>query len=236
MFVLKQLRRKKNVNQSDLAKAIGVSLRTIQLYEKKDANIPRKNLTKIAQYFEVSIVQLYAQEVNESDIIYDKFTKNSKKAHEIRKIDPGKYLLIAPLVTEKDQNQYPNKHDNHEFIHALIKIGFMVEQVSVATYIAFEISNNAMNNGNVNSIPQKAIVLGKQFSIKEFKNRISDEYDLYCIIVHKESIMCKEVLSYDKKNGTIMCHSLNTSPEYPDFEVELNNVKQVFEIIKKQVD
>jgi len=236
MFVLKQLRRKKNVNQSDLAKAIGLSLRTIQLYEKKDANIPRKNLTKIAQYFEVSIAQLYAQEVNEHDIIYEASTKDSKKGHEIRKIDAGKYLVTVPLVTIKNQNQYLQEYDNQEFIHALIKIGFVVERVSVKTYIAFEISNNAMNNGKVNSMPQKTVVLGKQFSVKEFKNKSSDRADLYCIIVHKEGIMCKEILSYDTKKGTIICHSLNTSPEYPDFEIALDDVKQVFEIIKKQVD
>ncbi len=65
MYAIKQLRRKKNLSQSDLAKEIGVSLRTIQLYEKKNANIPIKNLTRIAAYFDLSIAELYLQEVNE---------------------------------------------------------------------------------------------------------------------------------------------------------------------------
>ena len=235
MFIIKQLRRKKNVNQTDFAHAIGVSLRTVQLYEKKDANIPRKNLTKIAQYFDVRIDQLYARGVNELDLVYDKENKLSKKGHQINKLGPGKYLLSSPLDTVRNQMEYIEKRESYLFVSSLVRMGFIVDQVSVSTYIAFEVANNSMNNGLAEGIPEKAVVLGKQVNVRELRRKIDSGTALW-ILVYKDSIMCKKITAYDKKKGTIVCHSLNDSPEYPDFELQIDDVKQFFVIIKKQVD
>lgn len=234
MLILKQLRRKKNISQTDLANALGLSLRTIQLYEKQNANIPIKNLTKIADYFEMGIDQLYAKEVNESDAKYGKSNVESKKGHSIRKMAPGKYLLTIPLVMAKEQIDYCNHIENQEFINNLVRISFMIEQVSIARYMAFEISNNSMHNGLVNGIPQMSIVLGKQVSKREMIKKINTE-NTYWVIVYEGTIMCKKITAYNKKANTITCHSLNDSPEYPDFEVPLGEVKEFFEILKKQV-
>lgn len=235
MFIIRQLRRKKNLNQTDLGRAIGVSLRTIQLYEKEDASIPRKNLTKIAQYFDVRVDQLYARGVNELDLVYDKENKLSKKCHQINKLGPGKYLLSSPLVTVKNQMEYIEKRDSNLFLSSLVRMGFIVDQVSVSTYIAFEVANNSMNNGLAEGIPEKAVVLGKQVHTRELNRKIDGGTTLW-ILVYKDSIMCKKITDYNKKKGTIICHSLNDSPEYPDFEIHIDDVKQFFVIIKKQVD
>jgi len=234
MLILKQLRRKKNMSQTDLAEAIGVSLRTIQLYEKKNANIPIKNLNRIANYFEMGIDQLYAKEVNESDTTYNKANIVSKKGHSIRKLAPGKYLVTVPLVTERESVEYCINYENQEFINDLVHISFVIDQVSVARYLAFEISNNSMHNEYVNGIPKKSIVLGKKVSKKELVKRIENK-NTFWIIVYKETIMCKQITAYDKKKNTINCHSLNKSPEYPDFNISMEEVKEFFLILKKEV-
>ncbi|MEE9361804.1 MAG: helix-turn-helix transcriptional regulator [Cellulophaga sp.] len=234
MFIIKQLRRKKKLNQTDLAKSIGVSLRTIQLYERKEANIPIKNLKKIAEYFEVSIGQLYAQEVNEVNFEYKRDTKASKKGHTIRKLAPGKYLLSVPLITMGEQLPYIQAYDNMEYINILAQISFVIDQVTVVNYRAFEISDNSMTNGKLDGLPQKTIVLSKQVRINELSNKSNRNH--FWIIVYQDTIMCKEITSYDKKKGVVLCHSLNSSPEYPDFEIEIKGIKQLFKIIKKQVD
>ncbi len=236
MFIIKQLRRKKNINQTDLAYAIGVSLRTIQLYEKNDANIPIKNLTKIAAYFDVSISQLYSLEVNENNIVYDKQNKRSKKGHSIGKLAPGKYLLTVPLAIVEEHLNFAGNYNDQEYLNALVRIGFVIDQVSVAHYMAFEIANNSMNNGEVESLTRKTIVLGKQVNKRELASKLKDKSGLFWIIVYKDGIMCKEITDYDKKSGTISCHSLNNSPEYPDFNINIEDVKQLFIILKKQVD
>jgi len=106
----------------------------------------------------------------------------------------------------------------------------------VGGYVAFETTNNSMNNGKVGSMPMGTIVLGKQISKTEFKKKIKKEGTLYWIIVCESTIMCKEITAFDSKDKKLTCHSLNSSPEFPDFEIGLDEVKQFFLILKKQVD
>lgn len=236
MFILKQLRRKKRASQTDLAKAINVSLRTIQLYEKKGANIPIKNLTKMAQYFDVSIAELYSHEgVNEEGGNYDNREILFKKGHSISKLDPGKYLVTVPLVMAKQHKKYRVEYDRHLFIESLPRIGFVIDQVSVGHYMAFEIANSSMEDRTVESIPNKAIVLAKLISMTKLAKALDNTPDVPWIIIHRNAVMCKKVAAYDKKEGTIICHSLNGSPEYSDFEIKVDDVEQLFMIIKKQV-
>lgn len=237
MFILKQLRRKKNINQIDLAKAIKVSLRTIQLYEKKDANIPIKNLTKIAKYFKMSIAELYSKEgVNEIDIYYDERDIAYKKGHSITKLDPGKYLIKVPLIDGKQQEKYIREYGNQLFIDALSQMVFVIDQVSVGHYMAFEITNSSMYNGTIESVPDKSIVLGKLVPLNKLSGALLNNSGEIWIIVHRDSIMCKKITAYDKKDKSITCHSLNTSPEYSDFEINIDTIEQLFKVIKKQVD
>lgn len=238
MLILKQLRRKKNVSQTDLAKGIGVSLRTIQLYEKKDANIPIKNLTKIAEFFELSIGELYSREgVRESLGTYDKLDLLTPKAHNrIIKLAPGRYLVSTPLIISKQQDEYISRFDNPKFLSELPHMDMFIEQVSVGRYVAFEITNNSMDNGGKSSIPDKSVVLGKLVAINKIQTMLRDYPDVAWILIHRNGIMCKKIVSYSKKEKTIRCNSLNSSPEYSDFEIHVDHINQLFMVIKKQVD
>lgn len=235
MLILKQLRKKKNISQSELASIIGVSLRTIQLYEKENANIPIKNLNKIAAYFEMGIDRLYAQEVNEDNLVYDNSNSNERKGHAIRKLGPGKYLLSSPLLIKESQPGYVDNINTVNFLNSLPRISFIVEQVSVGNYMAFEILNSSMDNGEANRIPQNSIVLGKRTSTKELLKHIKKE-DTNWILVCSNTIMCKKITQYDKVKKSLTCHSINSSPEYPDFEVLVSDVIEFYKVIKRQLD
>lgn len=235
MFVLKQLRRKKKMNQTNLARAIGVSLRTIQLYEKKNANIPIKNLTKIAAYFDVSIAELYSHEVNEEQYTYEIKSRTSDKSLSVRKISAKKWLINAPLVTAEKLSDYCVESENQDFLNSLPKISFVVENMESCAHVAFEIIGNSMENGTTESIPNGAIVLGKAVSLENLvmeENAIKSK----AIVIYGKNMLCKEVVNYDRKNKLITCHSLNTSPEYTDFDIPITEVKKLFKIIKKQSD
>lgn len=236
MLILKQLRSKKNISQMDLAEAIGVSLRTIQLYERKKANIPIKNLTKIAVFFGVSIAELYSQEgVEESRGIYEERITNDKNGQRIAKLAPGKYLVTVPLVISKHQNGFIAEHNNASFLKGLPSIGFVVDQVAMAHYVAFEILNGSMDDGTRNGLPCNSIVLGKLIAHGKVYGMIKDNPTMLWIVVHKTGIMCKQFVSYEKRTRTIVCHNLLFSPEYADFEIRMDDVFQFFSILKRQV-
>lgn len=237
MFILKRLRQKKNISQSKLAKEIGVSLRTIQLYERQDANIPLKNLKKIAEYFELGVRDLYLNErVGEPSGNYESQGSLGNRENSIKKVAPGKYLIKAPLVISSVQEDYIGYFDDLVFLQKLPSMDMFVEQVSVARYVAFEMANSSMDDGSKDSIPNKAILLGKLIAVNRVWGIWKEKPQTLWVVVHKGGIMCKKIVSYNKKENRIVCSSLSRSPEYSDFGIGLDDVLQIFMVIKKQVD
>lgn len=59
---LKRLREIKGVSQAGLAKAIGVGVSTVGMWENGKNKPDSKNLEKLADFFEVSVSELYADE------------------------------------------------------------------------------------------------------------------------------------------------------------------------------
>lgn len=234
MEIIKQLRRKKGINQSDLASAIGVSLRTVQLYEKRDANIPIKNLNKIADFFEMSVGQLYLHEVNEGDGSYFKKQPIVKGRSFAYPLDSGKILLKVPLLPTELQHDFLSELGNEDAAKKLFRIDFLLQSLDDEFYMAFEITGDAMNNGTSYSIPNGALVLGKKvdkFKLHSDKRLMKKAFVFVCT----DRIICKSITAISKEKATIICHNLNPSPEFRDFEIQMDEIREVYEVIKKQV-
>ncbi len=222
------------MNQSDLAAVIGVSLRTIQLYEKKDANIPIKNLGKIADFFEISIGELYLHEVNETDGQYSKKRTFLSHGNIGYRLDKGKVVLKVPLVTATSHNALVDNFQDESFIKGLFRIDFLVQVVEEAFYMAFEVLGDAMNDGTSHAIPSGALVLGKKTAKNTFLSN-TEYINRSFVLVCTDRIICKSItgISVDKK--ALVCHNLNPSPEFTDFEVPIDKVLGLYEVVKKQV-
>ncbi|MDC6362017.1 MULTISPECIES: helix-turn-helix domain-containing protein [Flavobacteriaceae] len=237
MVIIKQLRRKKKISQTQLGEKIGVSLRTIQLYERKNANIPIKNLTKIAQYFDMTIAELHLREINDLGENYTKDQPFTKHGCVFYPLEHGKYLAMAPLVLVEWYNKYiealdkPDKNDPK----VPFQSAFIIDSVAKEPHRIFEISGDSMNDGSIHAIPNKAFVLGlgqkKEWLVKNDDTLWNKPYVLVC----KDRITCKQLTGYRKETKALQCHNLNSSPEYQDFELPLEDVLQVFMIVKKQL-
>lgn len=57
-YTLKELRTKKGLKQTEVAKAIGVNVSTYINYEKDLSNVGVKRVLKIADYFKVSVYKI----------------------------------------------------------------------------------------------------------------------------------------------------------------------------------
>jgi hypothetical protein len=45
--------------------------------------------------------------------------------------------------------------------------------------------------------------------------------------------MLKQIINHDTERGVITCHSLNESPEYADFKLNIDDVIKLFYVIDK---
>ncbi|MEO2050484.1 MAG: helix-turn-helix domain-containing protein [Allomuricauda sp.] len=234
MYIIKQLRRKKNISQSELGKEIGVSLRTIQLYERKDANIPIKNLTKIAEYFGLTIAEMYMHEVNDMGEAYTNKQPFTKHGSVFYPLEHGKYLVMAPLVLMEWHKKYLASLKD-EKVQNPFQGGFIVDFLADEPHRIFEISGDSMNDGSSEAIPNKAFVLGLEIKKEHLARDKETHWNQSYVLVCADRIICKQLTGYDKATKSFRCHNLNTSPEYQDFELPLAEVLQVFKVVKKQL-
>ncbi|AXJ12669.1 helix-turn-helix domain-containing protein [Streptococcus pluranimalium] len=72
---IKQIRIEQNISQAEVAKSIGVNLRTYQRWESGEANIRQRNANELAKYFKVPLGYLLGYDAdfltNESEIGFD---------------------------------------------------------------------------------------------------------------------------------------------------------------------
>ncbi len=235
MQIIKDLRKEKGVTQSDLAEAVGVSLRTIQTYEQKGANIPSKNLTKIATYFDLSIVDLHIREFNEEEATYGDQKPFDHFGSRCYPLDFGKHFILVRLILAEVQSDYVNNWGKNKKSKSEMKTGFVVETLLETVYSAFEVIGDAMYDGSIASIPNKAFVLGAEYSAKQLLNDPVKFINQPVVFVLKDRIICRQIREIDTKAESITCHNLNKSPEYSDFELPLDDVLEIYKVIKKQI-
>ena len=104
MNKLKSLRKESNLTQDELAKKIGVNLRTLQKWENGESSIRAKNAEKLAKHFGVSVGYLLGflvDEVSEGEIeSHNEILSSIRKSAYIGFLD---YLATSSLTLSNHQ-------------------------------------------------------------------------------------------------------------------------------------
>lgn len=107
---------------------------------------------------------------------------------------------------------------------------FKVDQIGKGNYLAFTTKNNSMWNGGGFDTPSGAEVLGREVGKHLWENGFR-KTDYGFILLTKNAIYHKDIKNYDKSNGMITLASRN--PDVEDFEISINDIYQVFNVIKR---
>lgn len=198
------------LTQAEIAERLGVHPRTIINYESGDVPIPK------------SILELM-----------DRFQKTvtNKNGNEFVLKDDGSYNITVEIIPFMAYSSYLETFENATIHHDFDRATFNVERFGRGNYKAFRTKGDSMNGGGIHDTPDGALVLGRELSKHHWKDGFnSSEYGW--IILSTENIFHKDIIDLDKK-GNIICHSRNDSPEYSDFELNLNDIYQIFKVIKR---
>lgn len=232
----KELRESLNMSQSELAVALDVTRVTISRWENSE-KIPTAQEKAVKLMYNNDTIIDTSIPVRESKEVY-----KTKSGNIIDELPNGKYLLTVPLLGHKAHATYISEYTDADYIDDLTKVSFIVDRVPRGKYMAFEIINDSMNDATLTTPASRSailsgdIVLGRELGKQHWKSKLNTNGYPFWIIVHKDTILCKEIVNHDLQNGTITCHSLNTSPEYKkDFDLNLDDCLQLFNIIKKQI-
>lgn len=166
-----ELREKKDVSQSQLADAIGVSRQAISLYERGDREPKLKTWQKMADYFGVSVG--YLQGVTPIELPYSELKKDKDIAPLIDKLKNNVELnmdelkIVMPVIYARQQETAPQsvidifdfidpreKHDINDFSNLKL-----AEQTYQAIVFLLETAVNTNKDGTKNHTDTETIEL-----------------------------------------------------------------------------
>ena len=220
--LIKQARKSKGWTMAELAEKIGLTTSAVQKYER-GGGFTRESANKLSKALGISLNDLYGFEEEIEPIETNSGTFNGSlyvKAN----------TMWVPLVNQYAYAGYMGGFSDEEWIGDLPKFPFPVEDRTFkGNYMAFEVKGDSMDDGTTEGYQSGVIVLGRQIEQHHWRNKLHiNQWDF--IIVHRtDGILIKRIIEHDVQNGILTLHSLNEY--YEDFQVELNDVVQIFNVI-----
>ena len=246
---IKMMIRNEEKSVEAFSKITGISKYTLDSMFKKETNPSFENLNKIisvyAQYSldwlltgkgEMLKVKAYDDVDPRTNVIslpkelYFVTRGNVQYAE----MPNGKFHIRVPFISVKSYSKYIDECCSASFIGNLETADFIVDKVEAGQYFAFEVKGDSMDDNSKRSICSKDIVLVRKLEKVCWSSKLDSNGYPFWIIVLDNAIVCKQIIEYDASCGEIVCHSLNLSPEYADFRLPLDNVRQLYSIVAKQ--
>jgi len=154
------------------------------------------------------------------------FLTNGKANGAIPKSVDKDSVTTAPLISQYAHAGYMKGYADEDYLEAQ-PMYVAKRKYSGGKYIAFEIRGDSMDDGSKRAICHGDVVLGRELYRHYWTSKL--HVPMVFIIVHKQDgIVIKEVVDHNLETGIITCHSFN--PEYEDFNVNLDDVMQLFYI------
>lgn len=217
---LKEFRQKHGLTQDDLAKLVGVKAGTVAKWEQGARNIGQSA---------IKILENYASSPHKVSVADPIINKNGNKFVEL---PDGTYDVIVKQLPFRAYATYAETMETGQVFEDFSTTTFNVDRVGRGNYMAFIVKGDSMNGGKIDDTPDGAKVLGRELGRHHWKDGFSPtEYGW--IILSRQNIFHKDIIDYNPDTGEITCHSRNPSPEYSDFNLNLNDVYQIFKVIKR---
>jgi SOS-response transcriptional repressor LexA len=141
-----------------------------------------------------------------------------------------KSVMYIPLVNKYAYAGYLSGFGDEEYLHSLPAIPMIADREGKGTYMAFEVKGDSMDDGTRNSYEQGDLIICREIAHHHWQSKLHiHKYDF--VIVHKtEGILLKKIVKHSTTDGKLTLHSLN--PLYDDLMVSLDDVAQIFNVIK----
>jgi hypothetical protein len=207
-----------NLSKNELCELIGVSL-----------NIFDDTINKEKKIYK-----------NWNNIIFDKYKTRLKIDNETKfpikkeaaKVSSDNFMEVS-LMSINAQAGYLNSiiEKDADYMNELDTI-LVPKEYEKGYYLVVEVNGDSMDDGTSRSVCNGDKLLCQELQKIHWVNKLHFRQYIF-IIVSNEGIVCKQIISQDVANGTIVCHSWN--PMFKDYTINLNDVYQIF-YVKKVVE
>jgi len=212
---------------AEIHRSTGAGKGNISNYIKNRVSVSNNFLEKMAKSYNINLEKLSAELTDNEN---QSFTP--KNGLTFKETDSGHFTVAVPLIPFEAHAQYIAEQWDANFVHNYEEVTFIVDKVGFGNYRAFKIKGDSMDGGRILDTQDGAIVLARELQ----KHHWNDGFrptDYGWILVTQHNILFKDIISADLETGEITCHSRNPSPEYSDFKLSLNEIYQIFKVIKR---
>lgn len=227
------------------AKAIGVTPTQIyDLQSGKTKKISESIANKIVNAFPIynkvwvltgsgSPIEESLQQVPIRDDDGEFFTENHNnvKFYNLGDI----YRMVVKLVPFAAYGRFANECDTLEAEkEEWEEESFETDKIVHGKYFAFEVKGESMDDGTRNSFEEGDRVLVRELDRMHWKDGLRFNDHPYWVVVFDSSVLIKQIVAQDLEKGTITFHSLNPSPEYSNFTLEMDKIRALYYVLQKK--
>lgn len=236
---LKRLRIERGISQQELADATGVPKGTIGRLEASGGAISKVDvLSAFNKFFKnesnsnprlEAIPKRLASDPNDYDNDGGRFEE----------LPDGTLRMRVPVIPHKAFAGYLRGFQDPEFYEDLPYISIDVLKQHRAHYLAFEVKGDSMTTLEPDKFRQSIFdgvtVVGRELQRHHWQYKLHiNSYEAWVIVHKTEGILIKQIIEHDVEAATIKIHSLNPDKNlYPDEILSLNDVEQIFNVVKK---
>ena len=121
-------------------------------------------------------------------------------------------------LEEKDNSESKIPVENEELI------------IENETFSGSHYAREKMDDGTNRSLLDGDKILVKELDSDYFRTKLKDDSNFFVIIHRTDGIVVKQIIEHKIEEGIIRCHSINPSPQYHDFEIDLREVSRIFKV------
>lgn len=230
-------------SQNAFAELIGVTQTNINRLFRADErnglvpNVLRSKsvLTAIKNKFPFADIDWFKKDTEESILPESaptiEFYENTN-GNKFVELKNGKFRITVKKVPVKAFGSYLSDFQNVNFYEDLEDISFTVDKIGKGNYMCFEVEGDSMNGGGIDDSPDGAELLCRELGRQHWKDGFR-ESKYGWVIVHTKTVVFKDLANFNNETGDIECHSRSGLPQHPNFTINLNDVSQIFKVLKR---
>lgn len=211
LSIIKPLLKERGIKIKEFCDELGLT-------EQGFAKLIRANSTKI------ETLELIAQKLN---VPVSTFFTENKEAE----ILTNMHCVEVPIVPVYAYASFLHGHDDTEYMDSLPTMSVILDRkYGKDGFLIFEVKGNSMDDGTNRSLLDGDKILVKELDSDYFRTKLKDDGNFFVIIHRTDGIVVKQIVEHKVEEGLIRCHSINPSPQYHDFEIDLREVSRIFKV------
>lgn len=152
-----------------------------------------------------------------------------KSTNDAKPVNDVEFVSV-PMVPIHAYAGYSRGYGDLEYIDTLPTVPVITDRTFKGKYRVFEVDGDSMDNGMRDSFIDKDRILCREVMPGYWSSKLHIRDWFFVIVCKNDGIFVKQISNHDVERGIITCHSLN--PMYEDFDVDLRDVAEIYNVIK----